>query len=84
MIYKMRISAAFRYLFLPLKGNLLKTKTVVWISDEKNKFFCYHPLFFTIYNMNGNIFIQKGALSVAGQIMDSDFYLKETRRTTCK
>ena len=24
--------------------------------------------------MNGNIFIQKGALSVAGQIMDSDFY----------
>ena len=31
--------------------------------------------------MNGNFFIQKGALSVAGQIMDSDFYLKETRRT---
>ena len=27
--------------------------------------------------MNGNFFIQKGALSVAGQIMDSDFYLKE-------
>ena len=24
--------------------------------------------------MNGNFFIQKGALSVAGQIMDSDFY----------
>ena len=84
MIYKMRISAAFHYLFLPLKGNLLKTKTVIWISTEKNKFFCYHPLFFTIYNMNGNIFIQKGALSVAGQIMDSDFYFKETRRTTCK
>ena len=84
MIYKMRISAAFYYLFLPLKGNLLKTKTVIWIATEKNKFFCYHPLFFTIYNMNENIFIQKGALSFAGQIMDSDFDFKETRRTTCK
>ena len=27
---------AFHYLFLPPKGNLLKTKTVVWISTEKN------------------------------------------------
>ena len=35
-IHKMRISSAFHYLFLPPKGNLLKTKTVVWISTEKN------------------------------------------------
>ena len=35
-IHKMRISSAFHYLFLPPKGNLLKTKTVVWSSTEKN------------------------------------------------
>ena len=84
MIYKMRISAAFHYLFLPPKVNLLKTKIVIWFSIEKSYIFLLPSTIFTIYNMNGNIFIQKGALSVAGQIMDSDFYLKETRRTTCK
>ena len=39
MIYKMRISAAFHYLFLPPKVNLLKTKIVIWFSIEKSYIF---------------------------------------------
>ena len=51
-------------------------------SQEKESYKDY--LVRTVTQEIGNIFNQKGALSVAGQIMDSDFYLKETRRTTCK
>ena len=61
MIYKMRISAAFHYLFLPPKVNLLKTKIVIWFSIEKKLNFSVTIHYFLRYIIWMEIFLFKKA-----------------------